>query len=104
MGIIHVCLVLFNPNFYTIALLVGIISSLLNHGYTSTIIKILDRFIMIILFLYEIILERLRVYVLLYLAIMLFIFAKLSGKDVLHMLAHVSITLFHIIQVYEEVI
>lgn len=102
MTTVHILLVIMNPNIYTILLLVGCLTSILNHGYTNTLLKYTDRTTMILLFLYETILERLKTYLLICISLILFILAKLLGKQTLHMISHVILTIHHIIQSCES--
>lgn len=84
-----------------ILMIIGIITSLLNHSTTSSILKAIDRIYMISLFvLYIIVFSFYKLSLLLYLVVfagILFVIAKYSEKICFHVTAHCVITIVNII-------
>lgn len=107
-GLIHICAIWLYTSYLSLTItgwhclmLVGIITSLLNHSTTSGILKAIDRIYMIILFvLYIIVFSFYKLSLLLYLVLfagMLFVLAKYSKKIYFHISAHGVITIVNII-------
>jgi hypothetical protein len=107
-GLIHVCAIWLYTTYLSMTItgwhclmLVGIITSLLNHSTTSGILKAIDRIYMISLFvLYIIVFSFYKLSLLLYLVLfagILFVIAKYSGKNCFHVTAHCVITIVNII-------
>lgn len=100
------CFLIFgnNNNILFIIINFGLLTSILNHGYTNNILKYADRIMMIIsalYYLYFIYNINNLLYILLILSILLFLFAKkINDKrfsNISHILSHIALTILNII-------
>ena len=83
-------------NLYSSILLIGCLTSLLNHYHTSNNLRLLDRIIMIILFCNDIIIltNKLKYYVII--CGLLYLYSKKCNKVEYHILSHLILTYTHI--------
>ena len=110
-GIVHVIFTNFiqQINFiFLICIYSGIITSILNHYFTSYFLKFIDRIIMVICFInntyYIYWSDKLYILYLMIIAVLLFAFAKIYKcdnkckiSDILHLLSHFIITIVNIL-------
>ena len=86
---------------------IGIVTSLLNHKYTHSVLKYSDRLWMILsfLFLLLMIIQK-KIYngiILLFTSIILYFIKYIQPNQISHLLCHLSITLYLLIFTYEYV-
>ncbi len=75
----------------------GCITSIINHGFTSIYLKLLDRITMIMFCIFDFLfLEHYKL--LLIISIIFFFYSKYTNNVIYHLLSHSILTLFHILQ------
>ncbi len=98
MSVIHFIKLLYSLNqLHAIIFGIGCFTSVINHRYTSAIIKWTDRTTMTILLIVDMLIMH-NLKQILYMSVIMFIWAKIAKIDRYHLISHILITIFHIMQ------
>lgn len=98
MTIIHIIKCFYTVNIlFNAMMIIGCASSIANHGTTNDYIRMLDRIIMTIFCILELIYMETHTYMLI-MAAMLYLYGKYRNNINSHICAHMLITMFHVMQ------
>ncbi len=78
-------------------IITGNIVSILNHGYTHNMLKILDRTFMFLFLIYHLINDRNYQFIL-YLNVLLYFYSKYTKNHKYHKYSHYGLMIYHLLQ------